>query len=257
MKLLSTAGLALATIVWAGAASAASIAVFGDRFERDYLAAELTAQGHSVNNTAALPSDLSAFDTIWHVGAFTPLSSAVQSQLNAFLAAGKGIFLTGERPCCDALNTSIQSVVNANLKSGSVQIGSLGDIPGPYTYNPTALGNIGAGVSGWVPSAPGGISGVSGDNVLVRSTATGTTVAAAWNDDDFINGGRLAVFMDVNWLYGIDSAESDVIAATQEFLYDGYVGPNPDVSAVPLPAAGWLLLGGLGGIAALRRRRRS
>lgn len=39
---------------------------------------------------------------------------------------------------------------------------------------------------------------------------------------------------------------------------DGWTptGPGPTPSEVPLPAAGWLMLAGLGGIAALKRRAR-
>jgi hypothetical protein len=33
--------------------------------------------------------------------------------------------------------------------------------------------------------------------------------------------------------------------------------PNGEVSAVPLPAAGWMLLAGLGGIAVMRRRAKA
>lgn len=245
--------LALST----SSAFAANILVFGDRGERNTVAAELSAQGNTVTKQVSLASDLTGFDTIWHVGAFTALSSSVQSALSGFLAAGKGIYLTGERPCCEALNTSIGQLINANLKSGSVQVGGFGDVSGPYTYNPNAIGNIDADLaSGWVPSAPGSIEGVTGNNVVVTADQTGRAVAAAWGDNDLKNGGRIALFMDVNWLSSLDDAEKKVVANTQEFLFDGYVGPNPDPNPVPLPAAGWMMIAGLGGLAAARRRRK-
>lgn len=37
----------------------------------------------------------------------------------------------------------------------------------------------------------------------------------------------------------------------------GFNEPPPSVSTIPLPAAGWLLISGLGGLAALRRRRKA
>lgn len=246
----------------ATAVSAATIAVFGDRSgERSSVTAALEALGNTVTNMSSLPSDLSSFDTIWHVGAFVPLSASVQASLSGFLADGKGIYLTGERPCCEALNGSIESFINSNLMSGSVQVGGFGDVSGPYEYNASAVGNIDADLAvGWPPSAPGSIEGVSGDNVVVTATSTGRAVAAAWGDSDLINGGRIALFMDVNWLFSINSDEAQVVANAQEFLFDGFVGPNPDPDpmpgAVPLPAGLPLIGAALGMLGLIGRKRR-
>ncbi len=46
-----------------------------------------------------------------------------------------------------------------------------------------------------------------------------------------------------------------VTLAKSVITTDGAVPPPPTPGAVPLPAAGWLLFAGLGGLAALRRRK--
>ena len=79
-------------------ADAANVLIFGD-YSRGSLVTDLTGMGHTVTDNATLPADLSSFDTIWHVGAFVALTPADQAQLAAFLATGKGLHLTGERPC--------------------------------------------------------------------------------------------------------------------------------------------------------------
>jgi len=249
-------GSALALMVRVSSANAASTLVFGDfSSSRNVLAAELAVQGNTVTNQTSLPGDLSAFDTIWHVGAGTPLSLGVQNQLSGFLADGKGIYLTGERPCCEALNATLGNLINTNLASGSVVVGGQGDFfSGPFNFNTNALGNIGSVISSWAPNAPGGIVGPTGDNVLVSHGPSSTVVGAAWDDPDLINGGRIVLFMDVNWLSALDTNEKNVILATQEFLFDGFVGQRP--SEVPLPAAGWMMLAGLGGLGAVVRRKK-
>lgn len=251
----------LMSLGMASAASAAQVLIFGDRGEQADVEAVLAGAGETVTNVnrpTAESLNFSTFDTIWVLNVFSSYGATIEQKLIDFVAAGGGLYMTAERPCCEAANDSIERIVNASLLSGSISVGGFGDVSGPFTYNPNAIGNMDADLAvGWLPSAPGQMEGISGNNVIVSADATGRAVAAGWNEDD-LGAGRIAVFGDVNWLSGIDANERQVVLNIQEFLFDGFVGPNPTPtpSPVPLPAAGWMLLAGLGSLAAAARRRK-
>jgi len=176
--------------------------------EKSLLQTDLQSLGKSVTmNVSSLPNDLSSFGTIWHVGAFVPLTSAEQSGLSSHLALGRGLHLTGERPCCDTMNASLTTFVHSVVRDGaSITVGNQGDISGPHTFNSTARGNISTNSNAltmWNPSAPGGIAGISGANVFV-SGAGGVAVGAVWDSADLVSGGRLTLLMDVNWFSNSD-----------------------------------------------------
>lgn len=91
------------------------------------------------------------------------------------------------------------------------------------------------------------------DDDLTVTTDKGSLTLAE-NDYGFNNGGQVidlstnAIFTDiayVSFLTNEGNARIDDITVS----YD-----DPPIGAVPLPAAGWLLIAGLGGLAAMRRR---
>lgn len=209
-----------------------NVLVFGDRGERTILQTNLESLGHTVTNQAALPTDLSGFDTVWHVGAFVALTTDEQTRLTNFLTGGGGLHLTGERPCCESLNGSLQQLINSVVTSGGVQVGGLGDITGPYLINPAANSGLASNpntVTTWVPGGPGGMGGLAGlpsPNVLVTG-AGDVPVGATWVEADLVGAvGRLTILMDVNWFNNQTGDNVPFIENIQTFLAGGVVEPE-------------------------------
>ena len=208
-----------------GKVGSSAFLVFGDREERGLLAARLASDFPSrvVVDVAALPSDLSGFGTVWHVGAFAPITESQQATLRSFLGNGGGLHLTGERPCCEVLNASLTSFLRSTVEGGSgITVGGQGDINGPYTFNPGAKGGIAQslsaqGITQWQPLGPGGVAGVGGANVLVTG-ASGAVVGAVWDHEDLSGDGRITLLMDVNWI--ATASATEVIRSVNRFIDD-------------------------------------
>lgn len=214
--------------------------------DRNNLAATLRNLGKTVTVANALPGDLSSFSTIWHVAAFAPLTNAERASLTAFLASGGGVHLTGERPCCEALNAGAQALINAVVIGGGVAVGGRGDIGGPYPFNPVAAGGVTLApniLAQWFPPAPGGIAGVAGPNVLV-SGAGGVPVGAVWSSGSLVGGtGQLTLLMDIDWFNA--GNRQPIVENIQNFLGVGGA-PTPAVPPQTLITLdnGFLISGG-------------
>jgi cysteine-rich repeat protein len=200
--------------------SQAQVLVFGDySSSRTTLVGGLTSLGYTVTDSVTLPADLSPYDSIWHVSAFVELTAGEQVQLAAFLAANGGLHLTGERPCCETMNASIQTFLNGVVAGGGVAVGNQGDIGGPYAFNASALGSATSTphvLTAWGANAPGGMGPLPDANVLATG-AGGVAVGALWGPSDLVGGaGRVSILMDVNW-FG-SSGYLDVVENLQSFL---------------------------------------
>ena len=87
----------------------------------DALIADLRNLGHIVTDATSLPAgalELS-FDTIWYVNVNQPPGPAQRTQLAAFLAAGKGLHLTGGDTVQDPNNAIIESFINTDLNDSN------------------------------------------------------------------------------------------------------------------------------------------
>ena len=223
-----------------GTMKAGGILLFGDPDiapsvpSRNALAADLRAVAPNTLitnlNGSTLPADLSAYGSIWYVGAFNAISPADQAKLAAFLAKGGGVYLTGERPCCQTLNNSVQSLLRTVVLGGDgIVVGSNRDFLGTATFNPNAVGGITSTpnvLTTWAPNGPGEITGISGANVL--ATSGNGIVAGAWDEANLTgSAGRIVLMMDVDWLsdgssLAICSAQcrQDIVANLAGFLED-------------------------------------
>jgi hypothetical protein len=184
-------------------------------------------------NGSKLPADLSAYGSIWYVGfgaSNVTISTEDQAKLAQFLAQGGGVYLTGERPCCQVLNNSVQSLLRTVVVGGdNIIVGSGTDFPGTAAFNPTARGGVTSAptvLTTWAPAFPGEIKNISGGNVL--ATSGNGVVAGVWNESDLVgNSGRIVAMMDVDWLSNDASlalcgaqCRQDIIGNFATFLED-------------------------------------
>jgi len=200
------AAITIAALLNCGArvAQAANVLVFGDDARKNTAAAALTSLGHTVTNVTALPGSLTGFQVVFSFQIFSALTGPQQSELEAFIQAGNGVYFTGERPCCDAANTSIGTILNALVSGGGITVGNQGDVfDSTYSFNPLAQGGITTTpntLTSWSPSAPGKLSGVSGTHVLASGNL-GSVVGGVWGASDLSGGvGAIAILMDIDWL---------------------------------------------------------
>jgi hypothetical protein len=215
---------------------------FGDPTSLNNAKTVLDGAGYSATVAAsdALPADLTPYAQVWHVST-SPPSVADQDRLVAFARAGGGVYLTGERPCCEGVNASAASIVNRLVVTvGGVQVGGLGDpyyAVGPLPVRSTVTGGLAArpfSLTTWQPAAPGGIGNVSGDNVFVLAPDEATPVAAAWGRDDVVGGGALVLMMDINWLEPSywDATTAPQVAQNVALFLSGLSSPPAQPQAV-------------------------
>jgi hypothetical protein len=186
----------------------------------------LTEAGYGVDVSATLPARLNQYRAIWYLDApdtpdTEPLSTSEESELEAYVNSGHGLYLTGEPDdCCEGLNTADTAIINALVTGGGVQAGGQGDAndgTAPESVNGSAIDNVAQTpntLTSWTPDGPGGMAGVT-PNALT-STYFGdqlTPTGAVWDGSDMTSGhGRLAILMNINWL---EAEYWDQLTATQ------------------------------------------
>jgi hypothetical protein len=200
----------------------------------------LADAGYGVDVSSTLPKSLADYKAIWFVGT-SALSTPQENELEAYVNSGHGLYLTGERPCCELLDSADTQVINALVRGGGIQAGGMGDAVGASTPNAVNASVIDEAslvpnaLSTWTPNGPGGMSGVASTNLLTSTTFAGQpnpiATGAVWDGSSLTDGrGRLAILMDINWLetqFWDQSSATQMVQNLQKFL----------ISALPAPSA--------------------
>lgn len=222
----------------------------GDPFNGDTAgpaaAAILTGLGHNVTSAismgATLPADLSSFDSIWVIQ-LLPLTGVQQTAVANFVRDGGGLYLTGERACCENINASNQAVLNA-LTPDVTQIGNEGEGGDLFTavsadtWSITTTPNA---VPTWLAGQAGLADMIPAVN-QVYNHANGKTGAAAWAGEELTKGaGCVYLAMDLSWWFDSVHPEQNKALITeniQDFLGGCRDSDNDGVTDVGEDSAG-------------------
>jgi hypothetical protein len=261
---------------------AAVVSIVGTRAELDTIRAGFLAQGDTVNefddwaslSAAQLDAVFSA-DVVWEGDIFNGISAGVQTRMIDFVNSNRGLFLTGERSCCEGHNAGVQNVGRTLTGDAGLLVGGLGfDLFNhAFSNSPTTILTAPNDIRGQAAqhNGPGRVSptgGVDSDACFVVSSSPETWCsAAAWGPDRLANSvGRLVIYGDINSQPSlVNNFGADQFENIRQFLLAGFSGGedscirNPNLpgcnnNQVPEPTTLGLL--GLGLLAAGVRRRR-
>lgn len=180
---------------------------------------------YRVTLKAGLPNNLAPYEAIWYVGT-NAIASAAQASLEGFVRAGGGLYLTGERPCCESLNQSDEAILDEVLNVPPFRVGDGSDVNSSSELenlvNPNAVNGVTQvpyRLATWHPSAPGVIPDLPEWNTVtygyqgVFTAATG----AAWDGSEIYRGhGNVVLMMDINWL----ESSWDSLPEAEKFVSD-------------------------------------
>lgn len=199
-------GTSPAQVRWRAGSDAVYIAGIGTGHDANaYVVGVLRAAGYEVASGPTIPEDLAGIGQLWWIDWNNRPAAEDIPRLEDFINDGGGLYLTGERPCCELLNQRVEEIVNQVVLDGPIQVGGFGDPFDQYgtvATNPDAVGGVSTTpheVPGIRVAAPGGMAGLSGANVLALTPA-GVPIAGIWDAEHLTGDGRLAVLMDINWL---------------------------------------------------------
>ncbi|MFO0553575.1 MAG: MYXO-CTERM sorting domain-containing protein [Polyangiaceae bacterium] len=119
----------------------------------------LSGLGHNVttviSSNPSLPADLTVFDTIWVIE--LPAITSIASSLRSFVEGGGGLYMSGERPCCESLNSSIRNMLGGMYRF-PVPVGGQGEGGDQFSaspFDPFGITTIPNAVPQWQAGAAG------------------------------------------------------------------------------------------------------
>lgn len=181
---------------------------------RTEIANALTSSGMTVTQSTTLPAGkLIGYQSIWccEHSLTSILGATQQSQLIAYVQNKGNLYLTAERPCCEAVNAQVNAIMsNLLLPGNNLAVGGLGDQTGPFPFQAgrdhiaTRPNNLIG--SDFQPAAPGGmangntgLSSEPGDRAFIRATGSNNDIGYVFGCEDFVGGvGRAAIVGDIN-----------------------------------------------------------
>ena len=251
-RLLAAAVISTAAIT--SSVSAGTVAVFGDRFNLNTINNFYDGLADHSSSIIASLSDatLSGVDLLWAVQPADSYSAGELNAMSNYIAGGgriafmgeHGSFLPNENNRINAALASLgstMSIVNQTIDTG-FRFATRGDgqilddplLDGVNTYEYAAFAPLEMGANG---------------KALMLGEALDTVMMGFEN----VGPGSIFLITDQNVWDRVGQPQNDN-ATMFENLIDGETGAPP---AVPLPAAGWMLIAGLGGLGALRKFRKS